>query len=68
MISKNNGWTPAQHAANLNHLNNMNLLLENGANLDIPDSTGRNCYANMIINDHVEMLEAVYPLAIRFQM
>ena len=53
--------TPLHYAAMHDRMDALNLLIENGANPDMKNTSGNNCYEMMILNDHVDMLEAVYP-------
>lgn len=62
------GWTPALHAANLGHFDALNLLLEHGANLEALNEGGTNCYDEIVRDDAVDLLEAIWPEAQKFQL
>ena len=54
------GWTPAHLAGYLNNFDSLNLLLENGADLQAKSSHGMSVYHEIIRADNGDLLECVY--------
>jgi ankyrin repeat protein len=67
-VHASTGWTPALHAANLGHFDALNLLLEHGANLQALNEGGTSCFDEIVRDDAVDLLEAVWPEAQKFQL
>ena len=62
-VTNVDGWTPAHYAGFLGNFDAINLLLEHGADLKLPNSNQLTPFEEMIRNDHAELFECVWPLA-----
>jgi ankyrin repeat protein len=65
-MQSTDGFTPLHTAAYLNNFDSVNLLLEKGADLLVENKEGSNTYGQLIIQDHSDLLECVYPQAIMY--
>jgi ankyrin repeat protein len=61
------GFTPAQNASYLVHLDVLNLLLENGADLHLKNQRGQTCFEQIVMNDSSELLDIVWTEAVQYQ-
>ena len=62
-ITNNEGWTPAHFAGFLNNFDSLNLLIENGAELNEKNKNGLSCFDEIVRNDHSDLFECVWPYA-----
>ena len=65
-IKNRSGMTPACMASYFGHMDILNLLLENGADLRAMDTGEQCCYDHMIHQDHIELIEIFYPKMVAF--
>ncbi len=62
-ITNNEGWTPAHFAGFLNNFDSLNLLIENGAELNEKNKNGLSSFDEIVRNDHSDLFECVWPFA-----
>ena len=62
-VTSNEGWTPAMLAGFLNNFDSLNLLMENGADLQIRNKNGLSTFDEVVRNDHSDLFECVWPYA-----
>jgi hypothetical protein len=60
--------SPLANAMYFDNFDAVNLLLEHGADPHVEANGRQNSFHQLIKNDHSELLEAIYPLAVRYQM
>lgn len=54
------GWTPAHHAAFIENLDALSLLVENGANLSVRNKNGMCTFDQILSSDNVTLLEILW--------
>jgi hypothetical protein len=62
-LTNNEGWTPAHFAGFLNNFDALNLLIENGAELNIKNKNGLSTFDEIVRHDHSDLFECVWPYA-----
>ena len=60
-VKCNEGWTPAHFASFCNNFDSLNLLLENGADMAIQNTSRMSAFDEVVRNDHRDLLECVFP-------
>jgi ankyrin repeat protein len=60
MVNKE-GWTSAHFAGFLNNFDSLNMLIENGADLNSKNSSGLSIFDEIIRNDSADLLECIWP-------
>lgn len=57
------GNTPAHEAAFRGNMDILNLLIENGADLELQNGQEQTCFDLIIVNDNLDLFECVYSYA-----
>lgn len=61
------GWTPAHMAGMLNNFDALNLLIENGVDLEKRNRNKLTVYEEIVRSDNADLLECIYPYVKDFQ-
>lgn len=65
-IKTDEGWTPAQHAGFMASFDALNLLLENGADINSTNRSGLSLFDHIVNADHVDLLEILWNEALAY--